>query len=511
MTSQRRTICSSPLQVPELCHTICSFLEKKHYVNLLYLSRSLYDCVLPLVWGDVDLQFILFLIPGSKVSESASSNWEHSYRVFDFPATIDLSRLNFHSNFVMTLRTASSYAVHLPDECLNSKMRTESPPLLPNLKYFIVNTFGKAKSEHVKWVPWLLHPGLLGFEMYSLKAENREGGTQEIHSWLDSETCLGLLDQLSRTCSGLKILRLYPAEFKGASEAQRAFAYKKIGDLTHLRSLTLGGTVLQNELFRVLSQLPYLETLSFRADESQAQENYDEAINIPEDSFPSLRHLNLYQLNESPMSRLCKVPQLFRHLTSAVIVFEGKPHYSGRLVVYRVNRSEVSITSLGANSPSIERLTLLPDGDCTSCFEVSWSAINAFKFMPLRYLSVGSVKLGFGSGSGDPQNREPVWEDLLAAVPQLEELRMETKRMTVDELQLLGSLLPKLRLLVFWQIDLSAVGQPPEMIKATQSITLRSWSFFGSRLRSFGIRHGSWLPRIPESQSSICDAARFAL
>ncbi|KAG8780063.1 hypothetical protein FRC12_023505 [Ceratobasidium sp. 428] len=271
--------------------------------------------------------------------------------------------------------------------------------------------------------------------------------------------------------------------------------------------------MVHQELFLVLGQLPHLETLSLRADESQFQEKHQEPIIIPDNSFPSLRQLDLYQLNEYTMSRICNIAPLFYHLVSASIMFNGKPSWYDNYYSNHINRSEVPFACLGVNSPHIERLTVLPHGYRLSELKLSWSIIDKLKHMPLQYLRVGTIELGpdigSNSTSGAPQvDRPHRWEDLLSAVSQLEELHMDTKHVSLNELRLLGTWLPKLRLLVFWQIDLRQAETPTEMINATQPIILRSWSYFGANPVD-EYSYSIWSACIPDTESTICNAARY--
>ncbi|KAG8700911.1 hypothetical protein FRC09_005666 [Ceratobasidium sp. 395] len=255
--------------------------------------------------------------------------------------------------------------------------------------------------------------------------------------------------------------------------------------------------------------------LSLRADKSQLQVDDQNPIRIPDDSFLSLQHLDLYQLNEYAISRICNIAPLFRHLISVSIIFKGKRSYSGTYFSDRINRSEVAVACLGANSSHVERLTVLPNGFYPTEFKLSWSTIDKFKHMPLKYLRVGAVNLSPNSGSNTniegPQIDGPHrWEDFSIAVPQLEELHMDTKHVSLDELRLLGSWLPKLRLLVFWQVDLRQAVLSTETINATQSIIIRSWSYFGANLVG-QFRYGFWAACRPDTESTICNAARFVL
>ncbi|KAG8792159.1 hypothetical protein FRC12_006973 [Ceratobasidium sp. 428] len=277
-----------------------------------------------------------------------------------------------------------------------------------------------------------------------------------------------------------------------------------------MRSFTFGGRAVLQELFLALGQLPRLETLSLRADESQVQMHLEDPIIVPDYSFPSLRQLDLYQLYASAIARICVIAPLFCRLVSASIIYKGKPSGHGFQFSHRFNRSEVAMTCLGADSPHIEYLTVLPEGECPSEFLVSWTIVDKLRLLPLKYLRVGRINLKLDVSSRHLGGDQPTWDDLLTAVPQLEELHMDTYYISLNELQLVGSRLPELRLLVFWQVTLQEAGQQLKAAGATtQRIVLRSWSYFGGAEVQDDEFQSSWQPRLPADQSEVYAAARF--
>ncbi|KAG8788691.1 hypothetical protein FRC12_014308 [Ceratobasidium sp. 428] len=536
---QPQNACLRTLQIPELYQMIFSLIEKRHHVKLLHTSRSAFALMLPVIWEEVDFRDILLLIPGVTVTLGEPSSSTAPEYIFNLPPVIDLSRVKVYSPAVKTLTTTCPYTVNIPHKALKSMTQAGLRPMLPNLQRLLINICSIVRREHFTWIPLVLHSGLLSLEMYMLMGGYAEN-VHEKHAWLDRDICFGLIDQLSRTCPQLETLRLFPREhvkysqkvkrtsisirvidlidqissFKsGKSVTRWRVPFQILGGFTHLRSLTFSGTMVRQPLFVALGRLPRLETLSLRADESQFQVDDENSANIPEDSFPSLQHLDLYQLNEYAISRICNIAPLFRHLISVSIIFKGKPSYFGTHFSDRINRSEVAVACLGVNSPHVERLTILPYGFCLSEFTLSWSTIEKFRRMPLRYLRAGVIKLGpndsLSFDFGAPQiDRSPRWEDFLTAVPQLEELRMDSKHVSLDELRLLGSYLPRLRLLVFWQVDLRQAVPPPETSNAAQPVTLRSWSYFGANIIG-QFRYSFWVACIPSVESTICNAARF--
>ncbi|KAG8773735.1 hypothetical protein FRC12_002335, partial [Ceratobasidium sp. 428] len=297
-----------PLQVPELVDTICRFLDVKTCANLLLLSRHTYIAALPIVWKDVDTKDLLRLIPGTSTTDISTDDSKGN--AIHFPATRDLTRFAIHAPFVKTLRVSDSYAVDFPSRWPVSGPDATSNPLLPNLQYLVVTIPGIA--EVIGWISRLLYPGLLGLEMISAGASDHEtistedfDDETEGYPWIDQDGCFELVSQVSRACPRLETLRLFPKGIAQSEEEDCIKIYNQIASLQNLRSLAFSGTIVHEELLKVLGRLPHLETLSF-CTEWEEQWEYDESpLAVSDDSFPSLRHLNLYGLDESAMSRVC--------------------------------------------------------------------------------------------------------------------------------------------------------------------------------------------------------------
>ncbi|KAG8704026.1 hypothetical protein FRC09_003823, partial [Ceratobasidium sp. 395] len=151
-------------------------------------------------------------------------------------------------------------------------------------------------------------------------------------------------------------------------------------------------------------------------------EHDESPLAVSDDSFPSLRYLYLYGLDESTMSRVCKVPPLFRHLVKTTIIFDSQNFDEN---MEDNERSDVAVTCLGQNSPQVEELTILPMGN-NGLFFISRPTLDKFKRMPLRYLRLGHFIFDEeneedGSDDGnvvahDQNNRpETEWQGLLAS------------------------------------------------------------------------------------------------
>ncbi|KAG8697029.1 hypothetical protein FRC09_008112 [Ceratobasidium sp. 395] len=264
-------------------------------------------------------------------------------------------------------------------------------------------------------------------------------------------------------------------------------------------------------LFKTLSQLPHLETLSLCADYGGGDENDESSLSVPDNSFPSLKHLYLQGLHVSTISRVCKVPTLFRHLEKTIIRFDDDWYDEDD---DEANCSDVAVTSLGQNAPYLQELTILTRGNFAS-FVVSWPILGKFNRMPLRSLRLG--ELGFDikdeerADSGNETDYEAThnqrncpeikWEDFLDSVPQLEELQLERQRIDSQTLQLIAIRLSNLRLLVFGDLYLSE-AEPPSRIghTTTQPITLRGHTYLDCQNS-----------KIPPDEEAIYKVARCIL
>ncbi|KAG8782137.1 hypothetical protein FRC12_021199 [Ceratobasidium sp. 428] len=497
-----------PLQVPELFDAICQLLNTKACANLLFVSRHTYTVMLPIVWQDVNMEDLFRLIPGTNITET-STNYLKGYAIH-FPATPDLTRFAIHAPFVKTLWVSDLYVVNFPSDWPSSGPDATTNPLLPNLQCLAVTFFHGVKSIlRINWISRLLYPGLLGLETFS--SRELSSNLKEYHPWLNQDFCFELVDEISRVCPRIETLRLFPKDIAQSDEDNCIRIYKQIASLQHLRSLTFSGTIVHEELLKALGQLPHLETLSLCTDFTE-EWDYDESpLSVPDDSFTSLRHLYLYGLDESTMSRVCKVPPLFRHLVKTTIIFEDQCFDEN---LGDDERSDVAVTCLGQNSLHLEELTILPRGN-NGWFVVTRPTLDMFKHMPLRYLRLGHFTFGGvhidedeseDESTNNQGNRfESIWQNFLASVPQLEELRLERQSFDPQLLQLIALRLPNLQLLVFGNLDLGKVKSSSKTKGvAVQPVTLRGHSYFRTRKSFWRDEHHD-----PPNEETIYNAAKF--
>ncbi|KAG8715439.1 hypothetical protein FRC09_016615 [Ceratobasidium sp. 395] len=337
--------------------------------------------------------------------------------------------------------------INFPEKWPGLSSGSTAQPLLPNLERVIINSRGIVDvAATVDWIPRLLHTELLGLEMFSLKPIGKL--EHSYYPWMDSNTSFNLITQIARTCPQIEILSIFPKGIYRQEVEDCAKTWKMVANLQHLRSFTISGTLVHNELLVALGQLPRLETLSLCSDrKDQMPEHEQNILDVPNDSFASLRHLYLHRLGQNTMSCVCRVSALFHHLVTFAIIFESNP--LGRDAI-NAERGSIATQSLGQNSPHLLGLSIhtrIGRGR----FTVPWSTIDKFRCMPLRYLDLNAITFDPDSnlnrakaesetgGTDGPEGGllKVGWKDLLSSVPHLEELHLLREPFKLHELQLM--------------------------------------------------------------------------
>ncbi|QRV78158.1 LRR receptor-like serine/threonine-protein kinase [Ceratobasidium sp. AG-Ba] len=431
---------SRTLQIPGILFTICAFLGRRHCVNLLYVSRHTYAMATIVVWADVDIKSVLLTIPGATVVNKADSEFG-SEQILTLPPVPNLDRFNYYASNVKTLRSAGLYVIQFPSDP-NAPL-----PRLPQLQRIMISIVFPNSPQHISWISQFLHPGLLALEIYSVGANPSQAKLAST-PWTDQATTFQLIGEIAEKCTKLESLHIYPSGLGQSSTETSSEIYEKIGTLARLRSFSFSGSIIHPQLIQTLSKLPSLETLAFRTDQQEHWAPAGAVGVLPDDAFPSLRHLTLYRVGESDVSHLWQIPQLLRQLDTTEVVFGD--HQEGPLMD-DTQRSDIVLRSLADHSPHIQRLTVLPRGYRGQC-SISDLAIQSFERTPLKYLRLGSFEFDLAADSAD----EP-WLKFLSAVPHLEELHIERESLLAQTVFWIASMLPKLRLLTFKSIFESAI------------------------------------------------------
>ncbi|KAG8795735.1 hypothetical protein FRC12_010580 [Ceratobasidium sp. 428] len=451
--------------MPELLSLVCSFLEKKDCATCLSISRCTFASAAPFVWEDVDLKWMLLLIPEMQVTrDETCQEWE-PHLIFQFPDTVDLARFEVYRYFVKTVSTTTPYAIVFPEEWPVVGEQMPSQPLLPNLRSITINTFGWVDDSYTDWAPRFLTPYLKEFKMCSIHLKESSGEDVGIHehAWINPSKCSDLIDEISRICPAIETLEIFAHE-EDDEEDQTNYGtvYEKIADFHNLHSLSLGGASAGETLFQVLAPLPRLQSLSLVSDHSQALPQVNSPVTLSDDSFPALQHLTLLGLNPKIVMRVYGLPQLFRRLISAKVTYEDLSYDGSESDDLR---SAYAMNCFSHGCSHLTDLTILIEGD-NGCFGLFRRFIFTFKQLPLRHLRLCAVDLNphldYVYSSQDKleqaglENNDPqvTWEEFFTALPRVEELHLMNV-FYVEDLVILADSLVKLRYFAPYSIEIS--------------------------------------------------------
>ncbi|KAG8715958.1 hypothetical protein FRC09_016154 [Ceratobasidium sp. 395] len=470
------------LGLPELIRLICEFLEKDA-ARLVCLSRSLFAGAAPVVWADVELRHLLGLVPETKqarLGETEDNDWYvHYVSMFDFitpvshqpieyqrlemPAQINLERFDCYAPFVKQLSTSYPYAIKLPPQWEQSLLEVTAPPLLPNLSHLTITHTTPIRRENIEWATLFIGLSLLSFESHYRFSKSLHETEEEVFTTELVAKMLQVCVRLERLCVHSREDLLVP-----------------VSSLIHLRFFSVNECGATDELLHALGRLPSLEKLEIFSEWRSPHDMHKEPVELSDDSFPSLRHLYLYQISPFCIARFCASSKLFRKLVNVSIFFD---HSCIVRDMDNLERFTAVVFPLGHNSPHITKLRVQLWG----WFTPSWSTIDSFKQMPLRHLDLYSVALGLEDyvvrlTVEDCPVYHPLigWRDFLAAIPLLEKFRLTDQTLGLSTLPAFASMLPHLRLLDLDKIEFSGAEETPSIDgwhPATQFITIRTSVF----------------------------------
>jgi hypothetical protein len=377
-----------------------------------------------------------------------------------FPSTLELSRLNFYAPYVKRLEIP--FAIDVDDyhnwgrflEC------TRRINLLPNLEHLGV-TFPPEHDARkpigtnlVNWITAFLSTSLL-----SINISPPLPSSTSHNALINWKLAQCLLQDISEKCSRLNSLTLLPgvATIKtsmymgdsGVFERSQSIInvsflnlfpeiHSNIPCFSSLRTLTTTPFILESEAFMALAQLPLLESLSIHSLKEDRQE-YDSGLELPDKSFPALRHLELRNVSWKTVFDLFSMKPVIRGLQSALFTV-----YGGSMdIVYYDGLSDLLSNLVNCNS-SIASLSMCTDMDK---WRITPQVIESLRRMPLVNLSLDRIEF-------DDFN----WTGFVRALPALEKLCLTSHitALSLKQLRPIATLLPQLRHLVAY-IDFKSV------------------------------------------------------
>ncbi|QRV92952.1 hypothetical protein RhiJN_20970 [Ceratobasidium sp. AG-Ba] len=503
-SSDQGSACYRVFQVSELLEQIFAYAAKGSGARLLRVSRHMFTCIAPLVWSDTEVEPLLTTIPGTRVAAVMGELAMMPY-TFIFPPIMDLTRYNVYAPFIRTLRSHLPYNINFPKQAMPK-------PLLPNLLRLIAVATSSTELYPFDWMYWFIYPGLLEVKVQTRDQEDIcHNPTFRDHPWSDRASSLEMLERLSLRCPRLRVLRMYPKRLTGCLEEIYLPVYKLVASLTQLRSLTLPGDIVHHELLSALGQLPHLESLYICAEKISMRET-QHVVQLPGNSFPSLRRLVLHRFMMDTWSQVFQARPLFCNLITLVIIYDIPSN------MQTTRHLDDPLTRLGSSCSNVRELTLFNRHDSgLNRLILSPAIINILQQMPsMQILSLGCIHFNislFGEeelSEGSLTRSLVGWRKLLNVIQHVEELHIDDQNLSSQELILIGSHLPRLRLLVFNTVEFDQSEEPSAVESTIQPITICANSYFGSRAASDAGQLASTGEEIMRDESSmISQAARY--
>ncbi|KAG9078911.1 hypothetical protein FS749_009030 [Ceratobasidium sp. UAMH 11750] len=448
---------SQVFAIPELATLICDQVHRADLVQLLRVSKLLFECVVPFVWRNFSgVAQIVALIPGTVVVQRAWNRRFYDPKALEIETTIclskslDLTRLRIYAPYIRTLEVSELprklYKVKGDWSVFNS---TVKPGLLPNLHSLsITSTSEVATRDEINCLSLFLCSSLRSIRMKSWYSHRR--------LLMDVERFPTFLSEVARCCPLLETFEVYsavgrPLNCQGitslnyASPNDDAHAWPEtrlnfVSSFQHVRHLSGSTAFLHPGVFYSIAKLPSLESLSLYDSAPGTQFTLTDIISVPDNAFPALRQLELRHLDTYITLYLCGLEPLATRLTSIVIEFSQRSRADARDFEDH-DRSHSAICSLGNLAPHIANLTVYSSGPQARLLLDS-TVIEALGRLPLQSLTLPEVLLA-------PNIQ---WKDVLGALSGVQVLRL---RCTVKyhELEAFATCLPRLRVLELRMIE----------------------------------------------------------
>lgn len=370
--------------------------------------------------------------------------------MINFPATIDLTRLNIYApsikQLLITSRREPSYS--LGDNAASFISSAQAASLAPNLKKLTVVMDRVDTQEYIRWVTMFLSPRLLDVQFVHFDAK----GTFGLSSW----TVLVLLVNLSLKCPSLQRLDFclsddnddYEFETRSTLVSQQrldmlASFRLQLSSFCDLRTLESSILALRPGILSALGELPHLETLSIKGD---AREPRILDLTLPDSSFPALRNLELWRLHWANLRYMSEFAPLLHRLTKLSMTHDSLWRYQWEVDGEMDWRLKL-MCNVAENAPLLTDLTMNFDWiHSDRCVSSDW--LDALQHLRLKRLSLTQIRF------------ECSWSDFASALPHLEAFKATD--LGFWDIYQLARGLPQLRLLEFELIDLATFGEDGE-------------------------------------------------
>ncbi|KAG8741135.1 hypothetical protein FRC10_003279 [Ceratobasidium sp. 414] len=311
---------SSVFNISELVILICQFVEPQQCVPLLTSCRFCFPIAASRVWEQVDnARVLLKLIRASSLRGDRYQDYKDEATI-DLDGMVDFRRFDVYAPLVKHLNVYGKDHKHFkvkPWRMLFRRAREQ--PLLPNLlSLTLYATNSRFAIDQILWVSAFASPSLIEFTPVYAR---------------DSDKCLVsdagtsiILKTLNDHSPNIQSLALYREMEAGPGEEDGESCFlnliwdgpflQHLQSLVNLRELSIGLSMIDGDGLLALGKLPQLADLTIRGCNDYLEE---ENFSIPDDSFPQLTRLKLWEIYIRLVANLMAIKPLARHLVDLSI------------------------------------------------------------------------------------------------------------------------------------------------------------------------------------------------
>ncbi|KAG9124495.1 hypothetical protein FRC07_011427 [Ceratobasidium sp. 392] len=294
---------------PELLDLICSHCTKSSCAGILCASKVGFPTAASFLWSDVDDMMNLFaLFPSAVTSPSTNLNPTVDFQ----PVKLDFSRFKLYVPYIKSLKIYHKQHMSLSNwHIINSVLGQR--PLLPNLRSLSIHYLDDSPPVrlYVDWLNWLVSPLLTKVEFVGPVAKG-----------LSPLEVLTVLHIVVNRCPRLERLALpqHDPQLVGVFEEtsiqlgqlQIRTPEKYLSELRSLRELEVSSSFLALEPFRMISELPQLQSLKLYW---VGEELIPSSVEFASNSFSRLQKLVLIRFLEPEVEAILDLIPVLSRLT----------------------------------------------------------------------------------------------------------------------------------------------------------------------------------------------------
>ncbi|KAG9086070.1 hypothetical protein FS749_003928 [Ceratobasidium sp. UAMH 11750] len=311
---------SSVFNISELVILICKFLEPQQCIPLLTSSRICFPIAAARVWERVDNGRALLNLIRTHFLRGTRWNDIKDEATIDLGGTPDFRRFDVYAHLVKHLNVYGRENKHFKVKSWRTLFqRAHEQPLLPNLlSLTLYATNSRFAIDQILWISAFASPSLLQFTPVYIR---------DSHKCLVSDTGTSvILKTLSERSPNIQSLALYREIENGPGEEDGESCFlnlmwdgpflQYLRSLVNLRRLSIGLSMIDGDGLLALGKLPQLADLTICGCHDCLEE---EKFSIPDDSFPQLTHLKLWEIYIRVVANIMAIKPLARNLVDLAI------------------------------------------------------------------------------------------------------------------------------------------------------------------------------------------------